>query len=261
LLSKWFVRPHIRPSAGLKVFCVPYAGVGASAFRGWADRFAADVEVTYIQLPGRESRLRETPIASIPAAARALAAAMEPALDCPYAMFGHSLGAVVAFETVRDLRRRGIPEPTHLFVSASRAPQLSWPHPTMGQLDDLSFLREIDSRYGGTVPRQVMESAELRELFVPSLRADLRALEAYELTDGPPLRCAISAFAGTADPSVSAPTIEEWRCQTTGRFRFRTIEGGHLFLQTARQALLDALIEDLRPSLASRAGDTPLSSH
>src|SRR5215212_799742 len=135
LLSQWFVRPQNRPSAAVRVFCLPYAGVGASAFRGWAEAFGPDVELLYVQTPGREGRLREAACATVAELARALASEMTVLLDRPYVFFGHSFGAVVAFETAQELRRRGAPEPAHLFVSASRAPHLPWPHPPVRQLD------------------------------------------------------------------------------------------------------------------------------
>jgi medium-chain acyl-[acyl-carrier-protein] hydrolase len=214
-----------------------------------------DVEATYVQLPGRESRLREAPLRTVSALASELASELQPLLDRPYALFGHSLGGVVAFETIRELARRGAPGPCRLIVSASRAPHLPWPHPPLRDRVDLEMLAEVNRRYGGSVPRQVMESAELRGLFVPSLRADLGALETYCYAPGAPLAHPISAFAGSADQSVPASVVEPWRTHTTAPFRMRVIEGGHLFVQSAQRELIAAIREDLRVDTELAASD------
>lgn len=258
MMTSWFVHPQVRHAAAIRCFCFPYAGVGASAFRGWAPALAPEVEVIAVQLPGRESRLREAPVTDLVSLARGAAAAMAPLVDRPYALFGHSVGAIVAFETARNLRERGLSGPVHLFVAASRAPDVPWPFPPVRQLQDLPLLEEIDCRYGGTVPREVMESAELRELFVPSLRADIHALETYQYVPASPLSCPISAFMGAADRAVDPSVVERWNAHTTGAFSLRVIGGGHLFLQSARSELLAWVRQDLTPhSLVRPDEDSP----
>jgi len=105
LSGRSIICPKRRPDAGQRLFCFPHAGVGPSVFRGWADQFATDAEVCLVQLPGREGRLRESPFESIANLMPALLADMRPLLDRPFAFYGHSLGATVAFECARNLRR------------------------------------------------------------------------------------------------------------------------------------------------------------
>src|SRR5271154_1223247 len=129
LPSNWVICQKLRPSAGLKLFCFPYAGGRASVYRNWTAELRSDIEVCSIQLPGRESRFREQPFASIEPLVPALVQGILGELDRPFAFYGHSLGAKIAFETVRELRRRGARGPAHLFVAACAAPQVQWPHP------------------------------------------------------------------------------------------------------------------------------------
>lgn len=244
-MTEWIVRPRRRPACQLRLFCFPYAGVGPSAYRGWADELNTDIETCLIHLPGRESRLREKPLTSVKEIAYRAAVELEPSLDRPYALFGHSLGAVIAFETLRCLRARGSRMPEVLFVSASRAPHLSWPHPPVGGLPDKELLHEIHRRYQ-SVPTQVMHSAELQELLVPSLRADLGALESYLYETFPPFDVPIRVFGGTADSMVPRDALERWRDHTSASFHLRMFEGNHLFLHTAKQQLIQTVSMELQ---------------
>src|SRR3954468_16780518 len=170
--SRWIIVPRRRRDALARLFCFPHAGVGISAYRGWADAAPEGLEVCLIQPPGRENRLREAPLTSIPETAATLVAELEPLSEIPFAFFGHSLGAVVAFETVRALQRAGAVLPSALFVAASRAPQLAWPHPPVRHLEDVPLLEVLNRRYG-SVPQVVLDDPELRELLVPAVRADM----------------------------------------------------------------------------------------
>lgn len=239
----WLVRPKPRPGARRRLFCIPYAGSGAAAYRGWAEGLE-DLEVLYVQLPGRENRLRETPFTDFSSLITALADAVEGRLDLPYALYGHSLGGLIAFELARLLQDRLHPGPTHLFVSATRAPQLRPQYPSMRHLPDLELLQEVQRRYEA-VPRQVMEDAELRELLVPCLRADLTLLETYRHSESEPLRCPITCFGATADKMVSREALAQWQAHSAHGFDLQMFEGNHLFLQNARAQLIAAILAKL----------------
>jgi medium-chain acyl-[acyl-carrier-protein] hydrolase len=243
--EKWFVRLKGCSEGTIRLFCFPFAGVGPSAFRGWASALGDEVEVFVAQLPGREGRFREEPLDSICALVSRLEHAVVPLIDRRYALFGHSLGGLIAFELARSLAVRGGRQPRALFVSASRAPLLPYPHPPLRQLADKEFLQAVNARYAGSVPQQVLDDPDLRRAFVPALRADIAALETYEHQPSPPLSCDISAFGGTADATIEPTTLAAWRDLTTGTFRLRMVAGTHLFLQSARDLLVGAIRNDL----------------
>jgi medium-chain acyl-[acyl-carrier-protein] hydrolase len=163
--------------------------------------------------------------------------------DVPFAFFGHSMGALVAFEVARELRRQGQRGPVHLFLSGHRAAHLPDPDPPIHHLPDAQFLRELQ-RLNGT-PDEVFGDAELMQLAMPTLRADFAACETYDYIPDEPLSCSISAFGGTSDPRLPAAAVAAWREQTSQRFCVRMLPGSHFFLHSARPLLLSALQEDL----------------
>jgi medium-chain acyl-[acyl-carrier-protein] hydrolase len=229
-----------KPQAAVRLLCFSYAGVGASAYRGWGESAPPELELRFVQLPGRETRLREPAIASMDHLVPPLVHALEPATtDRPYALFGHSLGSLLAFETARALRRLGAAPPVALFVSASRAP-----HPPIRHLDDVALLAEVHRRYG-SVPNVLIEDEELRELLTPALRADMSLVETYRYEAEAPFDFPIVAFGGEQDPTVGAAALEEWKHHTTGPFRRSAVPGDHLFLQSQRTTLLNAIAATL----------------
>jgi surfactin synthase thioesterase subunit len=205
-----------------------------------------DADVCYVQPPGRENRLREEAFTAIPALVEALVSELEGWLDRPYVLYGHSLGGVVAFELARALGGSGLRAPSHLFVSASRAPQLPREHPAIRHLADPELLEEVHRRYD-SVPLQLMNDPELRQLLVPCLRADLTLLETYEYREAEPLACPLTCFGATRDRMVRREAMEPWRVHTRKEFQLHMVEGDHLFLQSARSSLLAAIGATLRP--------------
>jgi surfactin synthase thioesterase subunit len=242
--GSWLVRMRPRSHARRRLLCVPYAGVGPSAYRRWSDGLPADIEVGVVHLPGRESRLREAPFTGIEALIDAAAPALRPYLDLPFAIFGHSMGALIGFELARRFRDEGWGGPTHLLVSGQRAPHLPRRHPAIAHLPDDEFLREIQRRYNG-IPDEVMRHPDLVALLLPGLRADLSAIEAYAHRPGSPLGCPISAFGGLADPEATEAELVGWRQQTTGAISVRMFPGGHFFFQSAHEDLMRILTDEL----------------
>jgi medium-chain acyl-[acyl-carrier-protein] hydrolase len=162
---------------------------------------------------------------------------MVPLLDRPFAFYGHSLGATVAFECALNLRRNLRREPEHIFVGASQAPQLPWKHSPMRFLPEDQFLSEMAKRYGA-LPHEVISDSEMRALVVPILRADITMIETYEHLPEAPLGCDISVFGGVRDHMVKRTDLESWREQTSGRFRLQMLDGNHLFLKSHKDQLL-----------------------
>ncbi len=248
--TPWVVCPRPNPRARLRLFCFPYAGGGATAFRSWQELLTRDAELCAVQLPGRETRIKEAPVARLSSLLRVLAPAMLPHLDRPFAFFGHSLGTLVSFELARRLRREYAVEPLQLFLSGRGAPQIPDDRRAIHALPEPEFREELRAM-GGT-PEGVLEHPELLRLIVPVLRADFAVCETYEYAPEPPLDCPISAFGGTEDFEVPAAHLEAWREQTNGPFRLRMFPGDHFYIHTARAALLAALNQELE-LLARRA--------
>ena len=248
--NPWLVRPVPNPSADLRLFCFPYAGGGAAVFRGWAEGLGPEIEVCAVRLPGRESRLREAPFRQHQPLIEALLPALQPELNRRFALFGHSMGALIGFELARELARRGGPMPVHLFVSGHRAPNLPSRVPPLANLPEPEF-RDRLRAMGGT-PAEILDDPELMTIFGPLLRADLALGEGYAYRDAPPLGCPVSAFGGEDDPRLRPEDLQDWARQTRAPFTLKLFPGGHFFLHTAGPDLLQAIRMALRPLLSER---------
>lgn len=233
--SRWLPRSP-RETPGLRLFAFPWAGGGATVFQTWASGLPADVELLPVQLPGREERLGEPAFERIEPLVEATRQALAPHLDVPFAFYGHSMGALVAFELTRALRRRGGPMPARLMVSGRRAPHLPVPRPHLHALPDAEFLAGL-RRLQGT-DDAVLESSELMALVLPTLRADFAVCETRVHAEEPPLDLPITAFGGVSDREAGFADVAAWRHHTRGGFRSRMFPGHHFFPRSCRVALL-----------------------
>jgi surfactin synthase thioesterase subunit len=243
LARSWIGKHAEANNSSRRLFCFPYAGGGASVFRPWIGLLAPEVEVCPVQLPGRESRWAEPPFTSLPELVHTLASEAGDWLRPPFVLFGHSFGGLVAFELCRELRRRGWPGPERLFVSAVAAPHLKPRAAPLHKLPDSLFLTRLFHLKG--IPREVAEQPELMKLLLPTLRADVQIFETYKHTQEEPLDCPISAYSGRHDIRVTYEELVAWSCHTRRQFSFRILPGDHFFLNSARAAVLQALIGDL----------------
>lgn len=240
----WVVIPRPTPGARLRLFCFPYAGGGASIYGRWPALLPPEVELVAAQLPGRESRLAEKPIAELGVLVDRLAEALTPYMDRPFALFGHSNGGLMAFELVHRLRAAGRRMPLHLFVSGRPAPQVELTDPPVHNLPEAEFMETL-RRFGGT-PEEVLQNEEIMALMAPLLRADFALGETYVYEPRPPLDLPISAYAGETDGEVPVWQVEAWREQTAGAFQFHRFPGGHFFLQEDQAMVLDQLRRELQ---------------
>ncbi|MBA3470566.1 MAG: thioesterase [Herpetosiphonaceae bacterium] len=248
-MTQWLAIPRPNPRARLRLFCFPYAGGTAVTYRAWMNDLPADIEICAIQLPGRESRLREAPFERMTDLITTLGEVLKPSMSVPFAFFGHSMGALVAFELARYLRRHQQAAPLHLMVSARPAPHLAGGennHPAVPlyQLPDAELTKALVNRYNA-IPQAILNEPELLSLLLPTIRADFTLLETYEFANEPPLECPISAFGGLGDTLVSEHDIAAWREHTDSNFKLRMFEGDHFYLRPAQTALLQAVCQDL----------------
>jgi len=198
-----------------------------------------------VLLPGRESRLAEAPFKRMGVLVTNLADAIDGYLDLPFSFFGHSMGAAVAFELSRELRRRRRPLPCRLIASAARAPQfrrLHVPPPAPTREQFLAELRRLEG-----IPAEVLDDPAMLRALLPALEADAALYRNYVYHDDAPFDFPISAYGGEDDPNIRAEHLEAWGQQTTGPLAVRLFPGGHFYLNTARTAFVSALEEDLWP--------------
>lgn len=239
-INPWLRISQPNPDARLRLFCFPYAGGAASIYRTWPQQLPADIEVCAVQLPGRENRIRERPYTDVIELMQALMPNLLPALDKPFALFGHSMGSLIAYELAQQLQQHG-QTPTHLFVSGRREPTLPEPETLLHTLpSDQAFLAELQRRYNN-LPALLFTDAELQELFVPLLRADLTLVETYQYTERPALPCPLIALGGAADPRASQAELEAWQALTQADFELHRFPGGHFYLNEQGPTLLATL--------------------
>jgi len=240
----WIQQPQPRPHARLRLLMIPHAGGGASAFRGWAEALPPEVEGCAVQLPGRENRMAEPPFDRLQPLVEALAAALERWRDLPYAILGHSNGALIGFELARHARRTGTPGPVHLFASGRRAPDVPSRQRDLHQLPQDELVEELATL--GGMPQAILEHPELLGLLAPLLRADMALTETYEHRDEPPLSIPITALTGTEDAKVMIEDAQAWERHTGADFRLHVFPGDHFFLYSARQPVIDTMLPSLR---------------
>ena len=223
----------------LRLFCFPYAGGGARMFVSWIDQFGPDVEVCPVQPPGRESRFHEPCLRRVADAADQVAEALRPHLDTPFVFFGHSLGAIVAYEAALRLEPQGL-TPQRFFASGRRAPSVAFHSELTHTLSDEEFSRRLRDLNG--TPPAVLAHKELMTMMRPMIRADFELDETYD-SNGVPKRmsCPLSAFGGLGDPEVPLKNLEAWREATSGPFETQMFEGDHFFLHSRRDQLIAAL--------------------
>jgi medium-chain acyl-[acyl-carrier-protein] hydrolase len=230
------------PGAAVRLFCFPFAGGGASTFRDWPERLPGEMEVCAVQYPGRENRISEPPIDNLHVMVNTLFHLLLPRLDIPYAFFGHSLGARIAFETAKKLSKERGCHPDCLFVSGSRAPHIR-AKLQLYQMEDSEFINSL-RRYAGT-PEAVLQDSELMNIFLPMLRADFVLDEKFDSDPGERVEFPIYAFAGDNDEIAPLHEVEAWRRFTNGHFEMKVFKGDHFFFKKVQPLLFESMIKIL----------------
>jgi surfactin synthase thioesterase subunit len=230
----------------VRLVCLPHAGAGASAFLSWRQRSAAaGIGVCAVQPPGRETRLGEAAYVEVGALVHDLVPALLPLVDRPTAIYGHSLGALTAFELARGMRAAGLPAPVHLVVSGRPAPQLEDARAHWHDLPAGEMVRQL--RILGGTSEEILSHPELVERFLPGLRSDFAMNENYRHAKEPPLAIPLTVLGGTADPRATRPELAAWQEQTTASFHLRTIDGGHFAVLSRAEEVLGCVARQLGP--------------
>lgn len=232
------------PDAAVRLLCLPHAGAGATVYRAWGAGLPAEVGLCPVQPPGREKRRGERLLTTVEEIVGPLATDVLASVRVPYAVFGHSTGALCAFELIRRIRRLGGPPPSHLFVSGRRAPQMPM---TRTRLTGLSpgELATVLRRLGGT-PEAVLSDHGMLAMIAPLLAADFSVNEDYAYRPEPRLAVPITAFAATQDAGGDVTQMAAWKDQTSASFGLRTLAGGHFAVFDRAAQVCEQIADELR---------------
>ena len=237
-LSRWVISIRRKSDVHMRVFCFPHAGGGASLFRVWAPSVPDGIELCAVPLPGREERMTEQPFRNLTALVQAAVPELRPFLDRPFAMFGHSMGALVAFAITRELCSSRRP-PVHLFVSGERAPHLRSRRPPRHTLPPGVFEATL-ALLDGT-PSEILRDAEMMAVLEPLLRADFALVETYVHEPGDMLDVPITAFGGVDDSEVNLGELEAWQSQSRQFGGVRLFPGNHFYLRDNPAPVVEAI--------------------
>ncbi|WP_165990189.1 thioesterase II family protein [Streptomyces sp. YIM 98790] len=230
-----------RPGCRHRLVCFPHAGGGASAFSGWVPRLPSGIELIAVQLPGRQNRILEDPATEVGPLVRELAQALRPVLTGPFSFFGHSCGALLAYEVTRALRAAGGPAPAHLFLSGESSPEAARGRPELHGLPEDEFRAKVLSL--GGFDEEILEDEDALEILLPTVLADFRLWERHRTAPRPPLDVPITVLVGDSDVRAPLDSVGPWRGHTSEQFDIRVFPGGHFYLFDggANTELLDFL--------------------
>ncbi len=249
-----------RAAHKVRLYCFPYAGAGHTVFHGWRGALPDHIELAPVRLPGRGARIAEPHGTSIEALADALAHAIALAIDeAPhFALFGHSMGALLAFETARRLQTLHRQTPQTLIVSGRGAPSLPSTRPPFSTLPDGEFA-DVIAAMGG-MPAEIRETPEALAFFLPVLRADIALCEAWRYRPAASLSCPIAVLGGADDLHAPPASLAAWRNETHRDCTHHLFAGGHFFLRDHADAMLKTVERCLDPRSAHADVGAPRGS-
>jgi surfactin synthase thioesterase subunit len=234
--NQWITCPQPKSQAKLRLYCLPFAGGGASIYHSWGKLLGSDIEVCPIQLPARENRYSETAYKNVELLAGVLAEKLKMHSHKPFAIYGHSMGALLAFELTRELQRNLAQMPQHLILGAHRAAHLPRNRRELYRLPDSLFIEEL-SKLGG-FPAEVLSSSELMQFLMPTLKSDFELCETYQFKESEPLNCTIHCLAGKHDIEASPAVMSQWNIHTAAETFSHVFDAGHFFIKSHQNELL-----------------------
>jgi medium-chain acyl-[acyl-carrier-protein] hydrolase len=234
----------------IQLYCLPHAGGTAHIFRRWPTLLRADIDIRALDYPGHGRRIGQPVLDTIERIARSVSdEIMSRSHDRPYALFGHSMGSLVAFETCHVLAARKVAMPSLLIACGHRAPRLPRSSPAMADAPHSEFVAHL--RELGATPPELFSAPDLLELILPVLRTDFRACESYTPPHRPRLPVPMVVYGGLGDEDTSRDTLQAWQQETTGTCTVRMFPGGHFFINDRANQVISALERDLRDALAT----------
>jgi medium-chain acyl-[acyl-carrier-protein] hydrolase len=242
----WIVRRPIGIPR-FRLYCFCYAGGSAASFLDWQAAVGPSVEICPLQLPGRGARFHEAPYTVFSELIADMSDVIERETKLPFAFFGHSMGGLLAFELARHNMKHGRELPTHLFISGCEAAKYRTSQEKLHLLSDRAFLKHLE-KYNGTPP-EVLAHPELMKLVLPTVRADFSLVEEYQYTPSPPLNVPVTVLAGRDEVFDSPKKISGWKEETRNACRIEWFEGGHFFIHSSRQAVIECIRAELMPYL------------
>jgi pyochelin biosynthetic protein PchC len=233
----WIRRFHPAPDAPTRLVCLPHAGGAASYYLSFAKALGTTTDLISVQYPGRQDRRAEPVVSSVPELADQLAHVITPLADRPLTLFGHSMGASVAFELARRLEATGN-GPAAVFASARRAPSVNVDD-GVHLLDDAGLIAEV-KKLGGT-GSELLDDPDIQQMVLPAIRGDYTAAETYRVATDVTVACPITALCGDTDPKVAIDEAQLWRGHTTGGFELKVFAGDHFYIDNNNAAIMTLL--------------------
>lgn len=253
--DRTFIYGRPSPAADLRVFCLPYAGKGASVYRGWWEDSDRRIEFVPVQFPGRENRFRESLIYDLRELVESLAADIAPYTGHAYALFGHSMGATIAFELAHRLFELTRRWPRHLVVAGSAAPHRLQTVSPGRRRTDKELMTEL-RRLGGT-PQQALDDDKLLAFSLPMLRADWTIVDGYRYRPIAALDVPITVLGSTGDPDVATDELRQWDRHTNAETRVHVFPGDHFFVDRFQAEIRDLLVSELAVEPEDSADEVP----
>jgi medium-chain acyl-[acyl-carrier-protein] hydrolase len=242
------VRRSRNPHARARLFCIPHSGAGASTFTDWIPHLPSSLELCAIQLPGREDRVTDPLPSTLAELVATLVRTLASYDDLPFLLFGHSSGAIVAYEVAREMRRHGT-GPRSVIVSACRAPHLPPERRSLHEMSDAELVAELRSLEG--MPEEALQSAELMQVLLPRIRADV-ALTA-DISARSSIDIPLVAMCGDADRFVEQLAMRAWSAYTTAGFHLHMMEGDHFYVTKRAREVVKAVVDQTLDVLGTRA--------
>jgi medium-chain acyl-[acyl-carrier-protein] hydrolase len=240
---QWFDHLSRTPAPALRLFCFPYAGGSSEVYRSWQRWFPEKVDLCLVHLPGRGKRMSEPAFTQTVSLVNAIVDRIVQEINVPYALYGHSMGATISFEVIRELSSRRCARPRHLFVSGHRAPQWPRTEPVTFHLPHDEFVAEL-KRLNGT-PKEVLDNPELMELFIGLLRADFQMVETYQYHPKERLSCPITVYGGCDDKYVPQESCHAWQEHTSAPCKVTMVQGDHFFIRDPKPDFMAAFQQDV----------------